>query len=80
MNNLSLSEIISSDSLLNVVTFCRNVYANFSVFETSRYDINLVFLINWSTTVKIELYKTFISNFFDNDNLIMKFMITETYN
>ena len=79
MNNLSLLEIISSDSLLNTVIFCRNVYTNFSVFETSRYNINLIFLINQSTNVRIKLYKTSVSNFFDSDNLTIKFIITETY-
>ena len=80
MNNLFLSEIISSNSLLNAVIFYRNIYANSSAFKTSRYDINLVFLINQSTTVRIELYKTSVNNFFNSDNLIIKFMITKTHN
>ena len=45
-NSLSLLEIIFFNSLLNIVTFHRNVYANFSMFKTLRYNINLVFLIN----------------------------------
>ena len=79
MNNLSLLEIIFSNSLLNVVIFHRNIYANSSVFKTSRYDINLVSLINQSTTIRIELYKTFISDFFNYNNLTMKFITTKTY-
>ena len=79
INNLSLLEIIFSDSLLNAVTFCRNIYANFSVFKILRYNINLVSLINQSTTVRIKLYKTSVSNFFDNDNLIIKFITTEIH-
>ena len=79
MSNLSLLKIISSNSLLNAVIFHRNVDANFSVFETLRYSINLVFLINQYTTVRIELYKTSVNNFFDNNNLTIKFMTTKTY-
>ena len=80
MNNLSLLEIIFSDSLLNTITFYRNMYTNFSVFKTLRYDINLIFLINQSTTVRIKLYETSISNSLNNNNLIIKFIIIETYN
>ena len=74
VNNLSLLKIIFSDSLLNTVIFYRNVYTNFSVFKASRYNINLTFLINQSTTVKIKLYKTSVSNFSNNNNLIIKFI------
>ena len=79
MNNLSLLEIIFSNSLLNTVTFHRNVYANFSIFKILRYDINLVSLISQSTTVRIKLYKTFVSNSLNSNNLTMKFITTKTH-
>ena len=54
--------------------------ANSLAFKALRYDINLTFFINWSTIVKIELYKTFVNNFFDRDNLIIKFIATDAHN
>ena len=35
----------SIKSMLNII-FYKNMYANFSVFKTLRYNINLIFLIN----------------------------------
>ena len=77
---MSLFKIISSDSLLNIVMFCKNVYANSLVFEALRYDINLAFFINQFIIIRIKLYETFIDDFFDEDNLIIKFITTDAYN
>ena len=56
------------------------MYANSSVSEALRYNMNLVFFINQFTIIRIKLYKIFVNNFFNKDNLTMKFMITNTYN
>ena len=77
---MSLFKIISLSSLLNVVMFCKNVYANSSASKASRYDMNLAFFVNQFTIVRIELYKMFVNSFFDEDNLIIKFMTTNTHN
>ena len=76
---MSLSKIISLSSLLNVITFYKNVYANSSASEALKYDINLAFFVNWFTIIRIELYKMFINSFFNKDNLTIKFIITNTY-
>ena len=77
---MSLLEIIFSDSLLNAVTFYRNMYTNFLASETSRYNINLTFFINQFTIIRIKLYKTLVSNSFKEDSLIIKFITTNVYN
>ena len=76
INRLSLSKIISLNSLLNTVTFYKNMYTSSLVSKVSRYNINLTFFINQSAIVRIELYKMFVNNFFNKDNLIIKFIIT----
>ena len=60
--------------------FLKNIYTSSSAFKASLYDINLTSFVNQSTIIRIELYKTFISDFFDKDSLTMKFMTTDTYN
>ena len=74
-----MSEIIFLNSSLNTVTFYKNVYANSSAFKVLKYDINLAFFVNQSTIIRIKLYKTFINNFFDKSNLIIKFITTNAH-
>ena len=79
VNSLSLFKIISLSSLLNAVMFYKNAYANSSASEALRYDINLSFFVSQSTIVRIKSYKMFVNNFFDKDNLTMKFIITNVH-
>ena len=79
VNSLSLSKIISLSNLLNVVMFYKNVYVNSSASEASKYDINLTFFVNWFTIIRIKLYEIFVNDFFNKDNLIIKFMTTNVH-
>ena len=60
--------------------FYKNIYANSLTSKALRYDMKLASLIHWSITIEIKLYKTFIKDSFNNNNLTIKFMTTNIYN
>jgi len=55
------------------------MYINIDAVAVFLNEMNIVYLINLFTIINMLLNHTFHAEFFDNDNFIMKFIVTDFY-
>jgi len=55
------------------------MYVNTDAVAVSLNEMNTVYLINLFTIVNMLLNHTFHAEFFDDDNFIMKFIVTDSH-
>jgi len=77
VNSLFLSVINSFDSLWLLTNSCRIMYINTDAVVVFLNEMNMVYLINLSTIVNILSNFTPHARFFDIDNFVMKFIVTD---
>ncbi len=56
------------------------MYSSCSTMNFSLHAIICKYLINLSTIISIELYLSLVARFVDLSNLIIKFIVTSSYN
>jgi hypothetical protein len=79
VNSLSLLVINFFDSLWLLINSCSMMYINTDAVVVFLNEMNMVYLINLSTIVNILLNFTSHAEFFDVNNFIMKFIVTDSH-
>jgi len=77
VNSLSLLMINSFDSPWLLTNSCSMVYINTDAVVVFLNEMNMVYLVNLSTIVNILSNFTPHAKFFDVDNFVMKFIVTD---
>ena len=80
VNNLSLLIINFFNSSWLLINSCNIMYINTDAVAVSLNEINIVYLINLFTIINMLSNCTLHAEFFDDDNFIMKFIVTDSYN
>ena len=79
INNLFLSVINFFDNLWLLINSCSMMYINIDVVTISLNEINIVYLINLFTIINMLSNCTLHAEFFDDNNFVMKFIVTDFY-
>ncbi len=79
VNSLSLSVINFFDSLWLLINSCSIVYININAVVVFLNEMNMVYLVNLLTIVNILSNFTSHVRFFDVDNFVMKFIVTDSH-
>jgi len=80
VNSLSLLIINSFDGSWLLINFCSIMYINTDAVAVFLNEMNIVYLINLLIIINMLTNCTSHAEFFDDDNFIMKFIVTNFHN